>query len=435
MSNGHALLPPSGAHRWLYCPGSVAASVDAPESYSTYADEGTAAHALLEWCLREGKSTVDFPHFDIRVGVDGNAQYGETTKDSPKERNRFIVNDEMQSFIQTVVDAVKREAGDGEVIAEQRVDFSEALGVAPGTGTGTADVRVRDYAGKVLQVHDLKYGRSPNGIVYCGTASDPNPQLALYAIGALAEDEVLCDWEAVEIHIHQPRLNHHDKLRLTLEELERFLEQARPAAEEVLQGFQTSIGPEEELKAIPIEKLHARELLRPSSDACKWCPAAGFCPALREAAIETVNVHDDLLDGQLPVVDTLPTPEVLGMVERWCEAVTARVRELIVSGHEVTGWKMVRGKRGARAWSDAAVVEALMRDRFRLKKEEMYDYKLVSPTAAEKVLKESPKRWKQLEDLIVQSEGSETLAPISDKRPAISYADKRAATDDFDDLT
>ena len=38
------------------------------------------------------------------------------------------------------------------------------------------------------------------------------------------------------------------------------------------------------------------------------------------------------------------------------------------------------------------------------------------------MLGEQPKRWAQLEKLIVQSDGKPSVAPESDKRPALSMA-------------
>ena len=80
---------------------------------------------------------------------------------------------------------------------------------------------------------------------------------------------------------------------------------------------------------------------------------------------------------------------------------------------------------------------------FRLKTEEMYDMSPISPTTAEKLLKPTidpatgealkprlgPRQWKKAIGLITRSEGSASVAPESDKRPALVL---QAATDDFD---
>ena len=52
----------------------------------------------------------------------------------------------------------------------------------------------------------------------------------------------------------------------------------------------------------------------------------------------------------------------------------------------------------------------------------MYDLKLITPPAAEKLVKAEvigPRQWKKLEVLITQAEGGKSVAPASDPRPAI----------------
>ena len=119
------------------------------------------------------------------------------------------------------------------------------------------------------------------------------------------------------------------------------------------------------------------------------------------------------------------------LVEQWCKAVRAEVESRLLQGQEVPGYKLVQGKRGARAWTSAEEAEAILKS-MRLKQDEMYDLKLISPTTAEKVLKESPKRWNRIAPLISQSEGKPSVAPESDKRPALVLG---AVEDDFEQVT
>ena len=46
----HAKLSASGAHRWMACPGSVAAEDGLPDKSSSFAEEGTIAHDVMEKC-------------------------------------------------------------------------------------------------------------------------------------------------------------------------------------------------------------------------------------------------------------------------------------------------------------------------------------------------------------------------------------------------
>jgi hypothetical protein len=94
----------------------------------------------------------------------------------------------------------------------------------------------------------------------------------------------------------------------------------------------------------------------------------------------------------------------------------------------------VQGKKGNRQWSNAEDAEALLKS-MRIKHDQMYDYKLASPTSLEKLAKAGeigPRQWPKIAELITQSEGSPSVAPVSDKRPALVTS---ATASDFDDVT
>jgi hypothetical protein len=123
----------------------------------------------------------------------------------------------------------------------------------------------------------------------------------------------------------------------------------------------------------------------------------------------TVGLSVDQLGAKMAAVE---------LVEQWCKAIRARVESQLLGGREVAGFKLVQGKRGSRAWTDANEAEAVMKS-MRLKREEMYDMKLISPTSAEKILKANPKRWNRIAPFITQADGKPSVAPVSDKRPAL----------------
>jgi len=127
---------------------------------------------------------------------------------------------------------------------------------------------------------------------------------------------------------------------------------------------------------------------------------------------------------------------VLDIVDDWIKAVRGRVEYELLHGNEVPGYKLVQGKQGNRSWKDAEEAEAKLKS-MRLKKEEMYNYTLISPTNAEKLLKDTPKRWASLQENIGRSPGQPSVAPVSDKRPALvikPVADEFEAVDDEEDL-
>jgi hypothetical protein len=94
----------------------------------------------------------------------------------------------------------------------------------------------------------------------------------------------------------------------------------------------------------------------------------------------------------------------------------------------------VQGKRGNRQWGNAEDAEAMLKS-MKVKHDQMYDYKLVSPTTVEKLAKAEvigPRQWAKIIGLITQSEGQPSVAPLSDKRAVLVTS---AAVSDFDDVT
>ena len=131
--SAHSELGPSGAHRWLNCPGSYAATKDLPEETSEFAEEGTDAHELAEICLTQKRTARAF--------------IGQT----PLINKERVIDEDMAYYVQQYVDYVRAIPGDQEY--EQLVDYSQWV---PG-GFGTADAIVID--GETIHIIDLKYGK------------------------------------------------------------------------------------------------------------------------------------------------------------------------------------------------------------------------------------------------------------------------------------
>lgn len=394
---GHAKLSPSSAERWMTCPGSVALSEGYADRSSAVADEGTAAHELAERILLGAQG-------DALVGLCAQ-NFVEWTSEMLQDVLRYT------SSVQALVGAVG-----GALMVEQRLPISEWTGEADAHGTADAVI----LAGTELIVADLKFGR---GVV---VDADENKQLRIYALAALREFEFVGGpFETVRIIISQPRLCALSEWTCTVAELEAFGDEVRVAAA-------ATNAPDAPLV--------------PSGKGCKWCRAAADCPALKAEVLDMFDAVQPS-DPALPS-DTLPSDTLgdslskVGLVETWCKAVRAEAERRLLAGVPVKGFKLVQGKQGNRRWADAAEAEAMLKA-FRLKTEEMYDLSLISPTTAEKLLKPTidpatgetakprlgPRQWKKAIGLITRSEGSASVAPESDKRPALVL---QAATDDFD---
>ena len=122
------------------------------------------------------------------------------------------------------------------------------------------------------------------------------------------------------------------------------------------------------------------------------------------------------------------------LIEGWVKAVRAETESKLLAGVGIPGWKLVQGKKGNRAWSSKEQAEEALKA-MRIKHDAMYDYSVISPTTAEKLAKAEvigPRQWPKLQALITQADGKPSVAPESDKRPALVMS---AVAEDFDDVT
>ena len=379
----HALLSPSAAHRWVPCPASIILGQDIPNRSSSFAEEGTRAHALAESMLTNG--AVD-----------------------------FVPDADMVRHATTYVDFINSIPGDRLI--------EHALNLTPITGEedahGTADAIIYDAASDTLWIIDLKYGQ--------GVAVDAaeNLQLMIYAMAALVELDPIYSFSpqtTVNLAIVQPRL--YDEARVwttTIEALETEAGRVASAADTVFEALKGDIM----LYPIAGEK------------QCLFCPAKFSCPAL-EAATDDVNLpaadpamfenigdDDKVLAKALAETAKVQTSDALAaamakveLVEMRCKAIRDEVQRRLMAGTPVAGFKLVLGRPGNRAWFKEEVAAKVFKD-YRIKKDDMYEQKLISPTAAEKLFKkDKPNLWAKLMEHISRADGKPAVAPISDERP------------------
>lgn len=237
--------------------------------------------------------------------------------------------------------------------------------------------------------------------------------------------------KTVRLIISQPRLGHVSEWVISVEDLLAFGEKVRAAAKVTEQPDAPLV---------------------PGEDACRFCKAKATCPALDAlVSSETGIALDaaDFADLDTPVPPSEPATlasklKIIPIIEDWCKAIRARVEQELLAGKTVPGFKLVQGRQGPRKWADAVEAEAVLKA-MKLSIGEMYNLSVISPTVAEKRTLPwmddegtqhppaiGPRQWKKVAPLITRSEGSLSVAPESDKRPAVQVA---ADTDDFEDLT
>jgi hypothetical protein len=379
LTTAHALLGASKAHRWMACPGSIALEAPLPDTSSAHAEEGTRAHefaaaVLLQQTIAEG----DYPS-------------------------------EMADHVNVYVDYVRREAEGHQLLIEQRVDYSDVIGVPNSFGTSDAVI----LAGDTIVICDLKYGMGVK------VEAEENEQLQLYALGALEVFGVVGEFTKAKLVIVQPRLGHVSEWEVSVEDLALFGERAaRRAAEAV---------------AIMERGGALIEELRPGEKQCKFCKAKAICPALLAHVQDAVGADfDDLDEDDIKTSPMGMGPNRIGialaavpLIEDWCKAVRAKVESELLAGRPVSGFKLVQGRNGVRRWGDEEKAAQLLKTFLH---DDAFETSLISPAVAEKKMKGSKAAWSQVQTAIVQKPGPPSVAPESDKRPAYSPAD------DFDNL-
>lgn len=372
----------------MRCPGSLALESTCDNVSSSFADEGNAAHTLAALTLNsKHRKALEFLGEDLG--------------------NDYTATEEMCAYVQEYVETVLDYAQHGDLFIERRVSYAEYTGVPKDEngnedsfGTSDAVILTPDE----IIVIDLKYGR---GVI---VHAEENEQLMLYALGALYEFGLIGDFKRVRMVIHQPRLEHLSEWDCSVEELLEFGAKARLAAGWAVQFSTTSLNDE---FFDPIR-------LAPGEKQCRFCRAKATCPALSKLVMEETAADFDDITKEV-------SPEILNLVEAWIKSKRAEIESRLFSGEKLTYWKLVEGRRGSRKWSDEKEAEIILKS-MRLKVEQMYDLSVISPTTAEKLLKDTPKRWKRLEGIISRSEGKPSVCPTDDKRPALSIT---AASDDF----
>lgn len=425
--NTHALLSPSGSYKWLACAGSLAMEDGMPDDGNKYSDEGNCAHAVAAMCLTESKPAAAYVGRRIEVG---NCRTFEFNSDMvvPVQEYLNYIRHRMESYRLAGATSV-------ELHVEQSVPIGHITGEPGACGTADAVIVAQWKTGMVLiDVTDLKFGQGVE------VRAEENPQLMLYTLGAIELLGMIYDFTEpqIQINVFQPRKQSlPSEWECSYTRLLEFAQQASKAGAAAMYVYNS-------------QPSNIEEHLTPG-DHCRksFCKARASCPKLASFVQEQVGADFEIIEkaefnasaaghiaATAPVVltdDQLGLKQdAVDLIEDWCRAVRAETERRLLAGIAVPsprgGYKLVQGRQGARAWSDSAEAEKLLKS-FRLKNEEMYEFKLISPTTAEKLLKESPKRWTKAQALITRSDGKLSVAPVSDKRPAVEI---KPVIDDFD---
>ena len=383
----HAILSPSGAHRWMHCPPSAQLEKRFPDERSDYAAEGTFAHRVADLRLSRAIANTLKPSIYKK-------QLAELKKDSWYST---ALEEYVEAYVAQVTEiflTAKKQCKDTLVLLEQRLDFSEWV---PG-GFGTGDVVI--ISDDTLEVIDLKYGKG------VPVSAEDNPQTRLYGLGAIRTYQMLYDFSKVRMTIIQPRLDSISTEELTVNEL--------------LVWAYGEVKPKAALA-------NAGEGEFCAGDHCRFCRARATCRARAEHNMELAKY--DFQDAFLLTPSEIA--EILGKAEelvRWASDVKEHALDQAINhGEKFPGWKLVEGKSNRKYSDEEAVAQTLIKADY--KEDAIYKPKeLLGITALEKEV--GKKKFSQLlGELIIKPSGKPTLVPESDKRPEINSTD--AAKADF----
>ena len=374
---GHAVLSASSSHRWLNCNPSARLEQEFEDRETEAAAEGTAAHALSEHKLRKAlkmRSSRPQSQFD---------------SDEMEEHTDSYVE-----FVLEQLERAKQYCTDPMILIEQKLDFS--CYVPDGFGTGDCLI----IADKSLHIIDFKYGLGVLVDAY------ENPQMMLYALGALRIFDSLYDIEEVSMSIFQPRRENVSTWSIPVSDLKQWAKETlKPKAELAYAG---------KGEYVP-------------GAWCQFCKAAVKCRARADARMELAKYEFALP----PLLTDAEIEDILGKLDdltKWANEIIAYAQDAAINhGKHWTGFKVVESKTNRKYTDEAAVIEAANAAGYH----DIYKKSLISITEMEKLM--GKKTFSEiLGEYVKKPQGKPTLVPASDKRPAIITT---GANNDFNEIT
>ena len=363
----HAVLSASSANRWLHCPPSVRLSEGYMDKASAFAMEGTSAHELCEYKLRSA------------LGMEA---------ENPTENLDFY-NTEMEecaegyaTYILGLVEKANETCSDPVVMVEQRVDFSRYVP----EGFGTADCII--IADETLNIVDYKHGKGVE------VSAEDNPQMKLYALGALELFDCLYDISKVQMTIFQPRLSNVSVFVMDKADLLNW------ANDELTAKAELAFEGKGELCC---------------GEWCKFCKAKANCK-------ERARVNMEMAQYEFRKSSLLTDKEVVEILSRideltsWASDVKNFALEQAVRGKQWPGWKVVEGRSNRKYTDEGAVAQVVKNAGYN-----PYDEKIMGITNMTKMLGKE-KFNELLGDFVERPQGKPTLVPEDDNRPRMNTA-------------
>jgi Protein of unknown function (DUF2800). len=366
----HAILSASSSHRWLHCLPSARLELEFEDTSGKAADEGSAAHALSEHKLKKA------------LHIRSKRPISDYDSDEMEECTDAYVD-----FIMEQVELARKSCNDPIVLIEKRLDFS--CYVPDGFGTGDCLI----ISDERLHIIDFKYGM---GVLV--DAVD-NPQMKLYALGALEIYDSLYDINEVSMTIFQPRRENVSTWTVPVDELK--------------------VWAEEELKPKAVKAYNGEGEYIPG-EWCTFCKAAVRCRARAEEKLKLAQTEFKMP----PLLTDNEIEEILFILPdltKWANEITSYATDAAVNhGKEWNGFKVVEGRSVRKYKDEDAIAEKAVASGFK----DIYRKSLIPMTEMQKLMGKT-KFEEILGSLIYKPPGKPTLVPNSDKRPAMNVADAK----------
>ena len=335
MATKHAVLSASSSERWLNCPPSARLCEAYEDKGSDYAAEGTDAHTLCEYRL---KQALGIP---AETPIENLSWYNEEMEECAAEYAAYVLE---------LLETAKQTCSDPVVLIEQRVDFSRWVK----EGFGTADCII--IADGVMNIVDYKHGKGVE------VSAEANPQMMLYALGALEIFDGIYDIDTIRMTIFQPR-----KSNISVYEMPK---------DELLEWADTELTEKAQLAYEGQGNFHCGEW-------CRFCKAKAECRKRAEA-----NMTLARYDFQAPaLLNDEEIADILGKVDAlttWAADVKEYALQQAVNGKDWPGWKLVEGRSNRKYTNEAVVAATVESAGF-----DPYDRKVLGVTAMQKLLGKS----------------------------------------------
>lgn len=226
--------------------------------------------------------------------------------------------------------------------------------------------------------------------------AEDNPQMKLYALGALAVYDALYDIREVSMTIFQPRRENVSTWTIPVEDLKSWAEnELKPRAKMAYDG---------EGEYLP-------------GEWCTFCRAAVRCRARAEEKLKLAQTEFRMppLLTDAEIEDILA---VLPDLTKWANEITAYALDAALNhGKEWNGFKVVEGRSVRKYRDEAAVAEAAKEAGYK----DIYRQSLIPLTEMQRLMGKD-KFEEILGGLITKAPGRPTLVPKSDRRPAMNIS-------------